>query len=120
MLPDKLCKELDDLAAMAAIHNYQLNSMTLYNIHAAQSSQIKDQVELSEMEEYLAKKDIQIVSDGVEVDEEISNVDVSHSVRPFDPSKIDVAFQNTTMDSLIKRIKNSESELNTDFQRKAG
>ena len=117
MLPDKLCKELDGLASMAAKHNYQLNSMTLYNIYVAQSSQIKTEVELSEMEEYLARKDIQIVSDGVEVDEEIFNIDAHHSVRPFDPTKIDVALQNTTMDSLIKRIKNSEIELNTEFQR---
>lgn len=120
MLPDKLCKELDELALMAAKHNYQLNSMTLYNIYAAQSSQVKSEVELSEMEEYLAQKDIQIVSDGVEVDEEIFNVDADHSVQPFDPTKIDVALQNTTMDSLIKRINNSEIELNTEFQRKAG
>ena len=51
MLPEKLCKELDALALVAVKQNYQLNSMTLYNVYAAQSSQVKEHTELPEMEQ---------------------------------------------------------------------
>lgn len=118
MLPEKLRKELDELALVATKQNYQLNSMTLYNIYAAQSSQIKDDTELPEMEEYLAQKGIVIISDGVDVDDGISESRID--IQPFDPSKIDISLQNVTMDNLIKRIRNDEIELNTEFQRKAG
>ena len=123
MLPEKLCKELDALALVAVKQNYQLNSMTLYNVYAAQSSQVKEHTELPEMEEYLSQKGILIVSDGVDVDEEASDETIPNdgiAIRPFDPSKIDISLQNITMDNLLKRIRNNEVELNTEFQRKAG
>lgn len=123
MLSEKLCKELDALALVAVKQNYQLNSMTLYNVYAAQSSQVKEHTELPEMEEYLSQKGILIVSDGVDVDEEASDgiiPDDGIAIRPFDPSKIDISLQNITMDNLLKRIRNDEVELNTEFQRKAG
>jgi len=41
-------------------------------------------------------------------------------IKPFDPSKIRVETKNTTMDVLIKRLRNSEIDLAPDFQRRAG
>ena len=41
-------------------------------------------------------------------------------LRPFDPSKIRVETKNTTMDVLIKRLRNDEIDLAPDFQRRAG
>lgn len=40
--------------------------------------------------------------------------------KPFDPSKIRVETKNTTMDVLIKRLRNEEIDLSPDFQRRAG
>jgi hypothetical protein len=41
-------------------------------------------------------------------------------LKPFDPSKIRVETKNTTMDTLIKRLRNDEIDLAPDFQRRAG
>ena len=118
MLPEKLQQELDGMVLVASKQNYQLNSMTLYNYYAAQSSGVKAEIELSEMEDYLAQKNVQIVSDGVDIDEEPNDGEIT--IHPFDPSKIDISLQNITIDGLVKRIRNKEINLNTKFQRKAG
>lgn len=118
MLPEKLQQELDDMVLVASKQNYQLNSMTLYNYYVAQPSGVKAQIELSEMEDYLAQKNVQIVSDGVDIDEEPDDGEIA--IHPFDPSKIDISLQNITIDGLVKRIRNQEINLNTKFQRKAG
>lgn len=118
MLPEKLRRDLDDLASIAVKQNYRMNSMTLYNFYAAQSSQVRDSIELPEMEDYLAQKGILIVSDGVDIDAETDDGRID--IQPFDPGKIDISLQNITMDNLIKRIQNDEIDLNTAFQRKAG
>jgi hypothetical protein len=39
--------------------------------------------------------------------------------EPFDPKKIDIQVQQTTMDNLIKRLQHDEIDLNPDFQRSA-
>lgn len=39
--------------------------------------------------------------------------------EPFDPKKIDIQVQQTTMDNLIKRLRYDEIDLNPDFQRSA-
>lgn len=118
MLTEKLREELDSLVSVAIKQNYRLNSMSLYNIYAAQPSSLKDDSILSEMENYLVQKGIIIISDGVDIDDELPSSGIN--IQPFDPSKIDIALQNITMDNLIKRIENDEIDLNTAFQRKAG
>ncbi len=38
--------------------------------------------------------------------------------QPFDPKKIDIIVESKSLDLLIKRIKNNEIDMNTDFQRR--
>ncbi|GAB6057285.1 DUF262 domain-containing protein [Desulfonatronum parangueonense] len=63
------------------------------------------------------------------VDQEMTELDGSDTsseseegkiTEPFDPSKIRVETKNTTMDVLIKRLRNNEIDLAPDFQRRGG
>ena len=120
MISNKIKDELDELIQIAIKQDYKINSITFYNIYAALPSVDKTDEVLNDMEGYMIEHNVSIISDGVEIEEENEKKPVSEKIRPFDPSKIDIAMQPITMDSLIKRIKNKEINLETDFQRKSG
>lgn len=119
MLGEKILKELDALVKIAQKQDYKINAITFYNLFVSLSSRDKTEDTLNEMQQYLFDHDIEVVDDGVELDEDGPN-DITESIRPFDPSKIDITMQPMSLDGLIKRIKNEEINLNTDFQRKGG
>jgi hypothetical protein len=58
--------------------------------------------------------------DKVELDGSDTSSEDTIITEPFDPAKIRVDPKNTTMDVLIKRIKNGEIDLAPEFQRRAG
>jgi hypothetical protein len=45
--------------------------------------------------------------------------EISELKEPFNPKDIEIQVLQTTMDNLIKRLKNEEIDLNPDFQRTA-
>ncbi|MED4953933.1 DUF262 domain-containing protein [Paenibacillus macerans] len=56
-------------------------------------------------------------------DGDIERIDESNEAlitNPFDPAKIDITQKSLTIDLLVKRLKESEIDLLTDFQRKGG
>lgn len=120
MISNRIKDELNKLVQIAKKQDYKINSITFYNIFAALPSSDKTDEVLSEMESYMIENNVSIVSDGVEIEVEDEKRPVSEKIRPFDPSKIDIAMQQISLDALIKRIKNEEINLNTDFQRKSG
>ncbi len=120
MISNKIKEELDEIIQIAKKQDYKINSITFYNIFAALPSGDKTDEVLNEMEGYMIENNVSIVSDGVEIEVENEKKPASEKIRPFDPSKIDISMQPITMDSLTKRIKNKEINLNTDFQRKSG
>lgn len=83
-------------------------------------------------EEIMNKKTIQrdkeklnlvlVDQDTVELDGSDTSSDLEKGKirRPFDPRKIRVEPKNTTMDTLIRRLRNNEIDLAPDFQRSAG
>lgn len=60
-----------------------------------------------------------INDNGFDLDEtkDLESEEIVDLKRPFDPKKIDIQVQQTTMDVLIKRLINNEIDLNPDFQR---
>lgn len=119
MLSGKILSELDSLIKIAEKQDYKINAITFYNLFVSLSSNDKTEDTLNEMRQYLSKYDIEVMDDGVELEEEEAN-DKINNIRPFDPSKIDINMQTMTVDGLIKRIVHGEINLNTDFQRKGG
>ncbi len=92
--------------------------MLLYNVLAAFSGSRDGEELFQEMQDYLKEHDVEVVYDDVEI--ESNGESFRNKIIPFDPSQIDISMQSMTMDSLVKRIKNEEINLNTDFQRRGG
>lgn len=78
----------------------------------------EEQIQQTEREDDLVLVD----QDKAELDggDTSSGPDDDRILEPFDPSKIRVETKNTTMDVLIKRLRNDEIDLSPDFQRRAG
>lgn len=119
MLGKKIVTELDTLIKIAQKQDYKINAITFDNLYVSLSSSDKTEDTLSEMRQYLIARDVEVVDDGVELEEEDTSYKLNH-IRPFDPSKIDIVMQTMTIDGLIKRIVHDEVNLKTDFQRKGG
>jgi hypothetical protein len=62
----------------------------------------------------MENEQISIVSE-VEVEYASKETDVMEN--PFDPKRIDIKTKTTSLDNIIKRLKNDEIDLNTEFQR---
>ena len=79
--------------------------------------------ETTEIVNQFCELGIDVVNEDVEVDETADSMPENNPgvrVVPFDPSKIDIKMTQITIDSIVKRIKNDELELDSSFQRKAG
>lgn len=78
----------------------------------------EEQIQQTEREDDLVLVD----QDKAELDgsDTSSGPDDDRILEPFDPRKIRVETKNTTMDVLIKRLRNDEIDLAPDFQRRAG
>ena len=118
MLDEKALNELKTLKKIAEKQGYKLNAMLLYNVLAAFSGSRDGEELFQEMQDYLKEHDVEVVYDDVEI--ESNGESFRNKIIPFDPSQIDISMQSMTMDSLVKRIKNEEINLNTDFQRRGG
>ena len=120
MLSKKVIGYLDDLVKMAEKRNYKLESNIFYNTFTDLDTKDKTPDTLLEMEEYLNGKDIEIVSDSIDIEEDIENISIDERIKPFDPTKISITSEPMALESLVKRLKNEEVDLNTAFQRKSG
>lgn len=111
----KYKKDLISLEKIAKKQNNRINlSIILITLKC-------DAKEISEIIDYFLQRGIEIVNEDVEVesiDDEVNEID--KKVSPFDPSKIDIKMDKITIDSIIKRIVNSELEFDSSFQRKSG
>lgn len=76
---------------------------------------IEDTAELPDRESHMVLVD----EDRVELDGSDTSSDDTVITEPFDPAKIRVDYKSTTMDALIKRIRNKEIDLAPEFQRRA-
>jgi Protein of unknown function DUF262. len=79
--------------------------------------------DIPEIINQLEDQGIEVINEDVEIDESADQMPENAEgvkIIPFDPSKIDIKMAQITIDSIIKRIKNKELELNSSFQRKAG
>lgn len=79
--------------------------------------------DIPEIINQLEEQGIEVINEDVEIDESADQMPENAEgvkIIPFDPSKIDIKMAQITIDSIIKRIKNKELELNSSFQRKAG
>lgn len=119
MLSEKILEYLDSLVKIAEKQDYKIESITFYNTFAEVPEKEKNQDTLLEMEEYLSGKNIEIISEGIEVENE-DTMPLNERIQPFDPTKINITMAPMALESLVKRLKNGEVNLNTDFQRKGG
>lgn len=120
MLSEKIIEYLDGLVKIAEKQDYKIESITFYNTYAEIPSNEKNADTLLEMEEYLNGKNIEILSDGIEIETEDPVTLLDEKIQPFDPTKIKISMAPMALESLVKRLKNGEIDLNTDFQRKGG
>lgn len=117
MLTEKLENELQQLVEIGKSHDYKINAITFFNIYASLPSAHRTDDILNDMKDYLNKNSIELVTDEVEMEEE--QVNLIDQIQPFNPSEIDISMDRLTIYSIIKRIENSEINLNTGFQRKS-
>jgi len=103
----------DDIKQLVKIANGQENKINLSTIMITLKTQ---GCEMQEILDYLEDEGIEIINSDIEPDA----TDESEKIRPFDPSKIDIKMEKFSLDSLIKRLKFKEIELDSDFQRKSG
>ncbi len=120
MLSDKIIGYLDDLVKTAEKQDYKIESITFYNTYAEVPEKEKNEDTFLEMQEYLSGKNIEILSDGIELEAEDTVVSLDERIQPFDPTKISIIMAPMALDSLVRRLKNREIDLNTEFQRKGG
>lgn len=120
MLSEKILGYLDGLAKIAEGQDYKIESITFYNTYAEIPEKEKNEDTLLEMEEYLNGKNIEIIADGIELETENPSLSPDERIRPFDPTKINITMAPMALDSLVRRLKNEEINLNTEFQRKSG
>lgn len=120
MLSEKIVGYLESLVKIAEGQDYKIESITFYNTYAEIPEKEKSEDTLIEMEEYLSGKNIEILSDSIELEPEDSIISLEDKIQPFDPTKINITMAPMALDSLVKRLKNHEINLNTEFQRKGG
>lgn len=106
-------KDIDSLIEIAKNQNYKINlSMILISL------KIKSE-ELSTVLDCITNEGIEIITEDVEIDNE-STFEDDPNVVPFDPAKIEIESKMLPIDSILKKIKYEELELDSSFQRKAG
>lgn len=120
MLSEKIVGYLEGLVKIAEGQDYKIESITFYNTYAEIPEKEKCEDTLLEMEEYLSGKNIEILSDGIELEPEDNVISLEDKIQPFDPTKINITMAPMALDSLAKRLRNHEINLNTEFQRKGG
>ena len=120
MLNEKIVGYLEGLVKIAEGQDYKIESITFYNTYAEIPEKERSEDTLIEMEEYLSGKNIEILSDSIELEPEDSIISLEDKIQPFDPTKINITMVPMALDSLVKRLKNYEINLNTEFQRKGG
>ena len=107
-------KDIEALIEIAKSQNYKINlSMVLISLKI-ETEEIPDIIEI------FANKGIEVITDDVELESDGDVLDNDPNVVPFDPSKIDIESKALTIDSILKKIKYDELELDSSFQRKAG
>ena len=106
-----------DLLSLEKIAENQGNKINLSTVLITVKC---NQDEVNEIAEYFLNKNIDIINEDVEPDNDDSNAEIDNRVNPFDPSKIDIKMDKITIDSIVKRIKNDELEFDSSFQRKSG
>lgn len=107
----KYGKDIQTLEELAAKQQNRLNFSTISFTLKTNSN-----TDIREIVDYFAQEGIEVLNNDVDLEEG----DYSVTVKPFDPSKIDIKMDKITIDSIIKRIKNDELEFDSSFQRKAG
>jgi hypothetical protein len=113
MFDKKYTKDLEQLEKIAYQQNKKINLSTILIILKC------NQDDLQEILDFFMEKDIEIINEDVEPDSyREDEVSIDTNISAFDPSKIDIKMDKITVDSIIKRIKNEELELNSSFQRK--
>lgn len=112
-------KDLDLLIDMGKRQAGKLSSMIVSNYFVGFPSEKQTDNLYQEMLSYLEKKEIEIINDGSEVENEDSLLPMPE-IRPFDPSKIDIDMKTMELSSIIERLEYNEINMNTDFQRKSG
>ena len=107
-------KDIEALIEIAKSQNYKINlSMVLISLKI-ETEEIPDIIEI------FANEGIEVITDDVELESDEDVLDNDPNVVPFDPSKIDIESKALTIDSILKKIKYDELELDSSFQRKAG
>lgn len=106
--------DINDLEKIAAEQNNKLNLSMLFIAIKCEKDEEQDLLT------YFANKGIEIVNEDVEPDEGYGESDSEHTIRPFDPGKIDIRFSQMVMRVILDRIRYKELDFESDFQRKAG
>lgn len=108
--------ELKDLEKLCCIAKEQNNVINLNLVYI--TIKLTDE-NYNEIMKYFSDQGISLIQDDIEPDVTAYAYE-GEEIRPFDPSKIDITMKPLTLDSLLKRIREEEIELDSSFQRKAG
>ncbi|MBD5447715.1 MAG: DUF262 domain-containing protein [Treponema sp.] len=108
-------KDIDSLIEIAKSQNYKINlSMILISLKKVETDAIPTIMEI------FADEGIEVITGDVEIDDQDITSGNDPNVIPFDPSKIEIESKMLPIDSILKKIKYEELELDSSFQRKPG
>lgn len=116
----KIKKELDKIITLALKYGDGMISESLFRDVLQTLKQNIDVV--NQAKEYLMENDVSIIPDcdAVEETNSDSNDTDTHTIKPYDPSQIDISPKNLALVNLLSRMENDEIDLMPDFQRRAG
>lgn len=117
-LSDKIKSDLDKLINIAQKYRDNTVSLSLFNDVISSIKEKNSDIDI--YKEYLLEKNVKVVGDMEDIDNEDESADDSEKISPYDPSKIDITFKTISLDLIIKRLQNEEIDIAPDFQRKAG
>ena len=108
-------KDIDSLIEIAKSQNYKINlSMILISLKKVETDAIPTIMEI------FADEGLEVITGDVEIDDQDITSGNDPNVIPFDPSKIEIESKMLPIDSILKKIKYEELELDSSFQRKPG
>ncbi|MCL2216994.1 MAG: DUF262 domain-containing protein [Defluviitaleaceae bacterium] len=111
MITTAYTHELQKLEEIAASQKGKIDITTVLSYIADQENQLPNV--LFE----LGKKGVEVTYSDIEPD---ASENYEERIEPYDPSQINIRMDKITMDSIVKRLKNKEFELDSAFQRKGG
>lgn len=114
----KAMSELDKIIGIA--QNYREGTISESMFYDVVFALKENDEQIPRYKEYLLENEILIVSDNEDIEDSDETIDDSISIKPYDPSNIDISLKSLSLSLIVDRLNADEIDLIPDFQRKSG